>query len=74
MLLANSLQNMFNEKINRLVTESGAPPSRVAGFTNECSAYLGLHTPIFESGSSGQETRLYHSTRNALIAQQAIKY
>jgi len=57
MLLANSLQNMFNEKINRLVTETGAPPSRVAGFTNECSPYLGLHTPIFESGSSGQETR-----------------
>ena len=57
MLLANSLQNMFNEKINRLVTESGAPPSRVAGFSNECSPYLGLHTPIFESGSSGQETR-----------------
>jgi len=43
MLLANSLQNMYNEKINRLVTESGAPPSRVAGFSNECSAYLGLH-------------------------------
>ena len=43
MLLANSLQNMFNEKINRLVTESGAPPSRVAGFTNDCSPYLGLH-------------------------------
>jgi hypothetical protein len=43
MLLANSLQNMFNEKINRLVTESGAPPSRVAGFSNECSPYLGLH-------------------------------
>ena len=43
MLLANSLQNMFNEKINRLVTESGAPPSKVAGFSNECSPYLGLH-------------------------------
>jgi len=43
MLLANSLQNMFNEKINRLVTESGSPPSRVAGFTNECSPYIGLH-------------------------------
>lgn len=43
MLLANSLQNMFNEKINRLVTESGAPPSRVAGFSNECTPYLGLH-------------------------------
>ena len=43
MLLANSLQNMFNEQINRLVTESGAPPSKVAGFTNICSPYIGLH-------------------------------
>lgn len=43
MLLANSLQNMYNEQINKMVTEMGAPPSKVAGFTNESSPYMGLH-------------------------------
>lgn len=52
MLLANSLQNMFNEKINRLVTESGAPPTRVAGFSNECSPYLGLHRTKVAAGQA----------------------
>jgi hypothetical protein len=56
MLLANSLQNMFNEKINRLVTESGAPPSRVAGFSNECSAYLGLHLTKLEGKDTQGKT------------------
>ena len=57
MLLANSLQNMFNEKINRLVTESGAPPTRVAGFSNECSPYLGLHrTKLSDTQTKGPLT------------------
>lgn len=53
MLLANSLQNMFNEKINSLVTKSGAPPSQVAGFSNERSPYLGLHRTKLQEVSPG---------------------
>lgn len=43
MYLASSLQNMYNEKINSLTTTTGRPPSKVAGFTNCTSPYVGLH-------------------------------
>lgn len=43
MTLANSLENIFNQPFTSLVVKSGAPPSQVSDFPNECSPYLGRH-------------------------------
>ena len=46
MVLANSLENIFNQPFTSLVVKSGAPPERVSDFNNECSPYLGMHKTL----------------------------